>query len=207
MTNTVKASDGMEVYVHKIFSLADEYVKEQLDGDATKVPEYFRDLIFYISDRLERVDHADIETLDKLFDAFVRLCTRYKKLPTLEAFSWLVKINRTTFGTWISGTYRSSTGHSDTAQKWFDVCKSFTLDELSNSKFANPNLIFVSKAAYGLRETSPAPVIEQPRRYMRADEPIYLSTPEERKKLEEEWKKGIIELPPYLKNILDAEEN
>lgn len=34
------------------------------------------------------------------------------------------------------------------------------VDELSNNKVANVNLIFTAKAAYGMRETSPIPAGE-----------------------------------------------
>lgn len=171
MENIEKTADGAEVYVHRLFALADEYIQTQLDGDAEKTTEFFRDMILFVSDRITRPDNADIEALDRLFGAYLRLCTRYRKLPTLECFSWLAKINRTTISTWISGTYRSSTGHSDTAKKWFDICKSFAVDELSNSKSVNPNLIFIAKAAYGMRETTPVPAIEpEKQRVLTADE-------------------------------------
>lgn len=152
--------NGTDVYMHKVFLLADEYVKAQLNGNEEKVTEYFRDMIFFISDRLERPDNSDIEALDNLFNAYVRLCTRYRKLPTLECYSWLVKINRATFTDWSNGEYRSSTAHGNTVKKWLNICKGFAVDELSNSKYANPNLIFTAKAAYGMRETAPVPAIE-----------------------------------------------
>ena len=164
MMNMEIIYDGIEVYIHKIFSLADEYIQSQLDGDAEKVSDYFRDMIFFISDRLERPDNDDIDALDNIFNAYVRLCTRYRKLPTLECYSWLVKINRATFTDWSNGEYRSSSSHGNTVKKWLNICKGFAVDELSNSKYANPNLIFTAKSAYGMRETAPIPAMETERK-------------------------------------------
>lgn len=164
MMNVEITNDGIEIYTHKIFSLADEYIQTQLDGDEEKASDYFRDMIFYVSDRLERPDNDDIDALDNIFSAYMRLCTRYRKLPTLECFSWLVKINRATFTDWSNGEYRSSLSHGNTVKKWLNICKGFAVDELSNSKYANPNLIFTAKAAYGMRETAPIPAMETERK-------------------------------------------
>lgn len=155
--NTDVANNGIEVYVNQIFLLADEYVETKLEGKEENVPENFRDMIFYLSDRIDRPDNNDIEALDCLFEAYVRLCTHYHKLPTLECFGWISGIDRNTFTDWKNGAYRSSTGHGRTVKKWLSICQGFVVDELSNSKFANPNLIFTAKAAYGLRETSLVP--------------------------------------------------
>lgn len=160
LTNTEMTNEGIEVYTNRIFSLADEYIRTQLDGNSEKVTDYFRDMILFISDRLERPDNNDIDTLDTIFNAYVRLCTRYRKLPTLELFSFLVGINRATFTDWSNGEYRASSEHGNTVKKWLNICKGFAIDELSNSKYANPNLIFTAKAAYGMRETAPVSAME-----------------------------------------------
>lgn len=159
--NTEIANNGMEVYTNELFSLADEYIQARLAGKEDGVTKQFRDLIFYITDRIEKPDNDDIEALDNMFEAYIRLCAKYSKLPTLEAFSWLVKIDRNTFTDWAKERYRTnSPEHGRTVKKWLEICKGFAIDELSNSKFANPNLIFTAKAAYGLRETSPTPAPE-----------------------------------------------
>lgn len=156
--NTVKTADGIEVYQHDIYYYADEYIKQELDGDADKLSKRFRDMILYISDRIPKPDHDDIVLLDKIFDIYVRLCSKYERLPTIECYCLLTKIHRSTLNDWGNGVYRSSDKrYADAQKRWLEVCKSFAIDELSNSKVANVNLIFVSKAAYGLRETSPIP--------------------------------------------------
>lgn len=90
-----------------------------------------------------------------MFSVFVRLCSKYHVLPTLEVFSFLVGINRSTFSDWMRGDYRTATAHSNTVKKWFDICKNCTLNRLHNQPGTNANLIFVAKAAYGMAETAP----------------------------------------------------
>ena len=119
------------------------------------VADSFVDMIFYIADRIQKPSNDNIELLDDIFNIFVRICTRYGVLPTLEVFSFLVGIERRTITRWINGQLRASSTHSDTAKKWFDTCKNCTVNRLNNQTGTNANLIFVAKAAYGLAETAP----------------------------------------------------
>lgn len=175
--NTEIANNRMEVYTNKLFELTDQYINEVLDGNEERLAKRFRELLFYLADRIEKPDNDDIDALDNLFDAYVRLCVRYNKLPTLEGFSFLSKIHRSTLDDWKNQRYRASTARfADTVKTWYDICKSFVVDELSNSSSANVNLIFISKSAYGLREASPIPALETELRgrHISADEPIRL---------------------------------
>lgn len=175
--NTEIANNRTEVYTNKLFELADQYIDEVLEGDEEKLTKRFRELLFYVADRIEKPDNDDIDGLDNLFDAYVRLCVRYNKLPTLEGFSFLSRIHRSTLDDWKNMRYRSSDNRfADTVKRWYDICKSFVIDELSNNSAANVNLIFISKSAYGLRETSPTPPPETElrKRVISADEPIRL---------------------------------
>lgn len=161
MSNTEITKDGTEVYTTELYRLADEYIQQRLEGKEDDVSKRFRDMIFYISDRIKKPSHEDIDELDKLFDAYVRLCVRYSKLPTIECFSFLTKIHRSTLDDWKNGRYRLTTSqYAYTVKGWQDTCKSFVIDELQNNSNTNINLIFVSKACYGLRETSPFPAPE-----------------------------------------------
>lgn len=176
--NTETANNGVDVYTSMLYLLADEYIETKLDGKTDEVTKYFRDMIFFMRDRIEKPANSDIETLDQLFEAYVRICTKYGKLPTLECFSWLCGINRCTFTDWKNKEYRSSSLHGNTVQKWLDICRGFAIDELSNSaRFANPNLIFISKAAYGLRETSPLPAVETEHRPVLAIDELPMNLP------------------------------
>lgn len=175
--NAEIVNNGVEVYMNRLFELTDLYIDEKLQGDEEKLIKRFRELLFFIADRIERPDNGNIDGLDNLFDAYVRLCCRYDKLPTLEGFSFLTKTHRSTFDDWKNMRYRASTTrYADAIKRWYDICKSFVIDELSNSKAANVNLIFTAKSAYGLRETSPvpAPETELRKRVISADEPLRL---------------------------------
>lgn len=161
--NTVKTEAGIEVYTNDIFAYADEYVEEVRGGDDEGMADYFPDMIYYISDRIPKPPHDDIDLLDSIFNIYTRLCARYRVLPTLECFSWLVNINRTTFTDWSNGEYRASSGHAVTVKKWFNVCKSAAVNRLTNKGGTDANLIFIAKAAYGMAETAPVQITPQKR--------------------------------------------
>lgn len=169
--NTVVVDQTIEVYENDIYRLVDEYIETVLQvspGDYDTPKEYkaavadaFVDMIFYIADRIPKPSNDNIELLDELFDVYVRICTRYNVLPTLEVFSFLVSINRSTFSDWMRRDYRTSTSHGNTVKKWFDICKNCTVNRLNNQPGTNANLIFVAKAAYGMAETAPVQVGQQ----------------------------------------------
>ena len=156
--NTVTTADGIEVYRDKINYYADEYIHNELEVDHVDmdskqiVKDSFVDMLFYISDRIEKPDNADIKALDNIFSVYVRLCSKYSINPTLEAFSFLVDIDRTTFTNWLNGQYRTAE-HLNTVKKWLNICKGFLVNNLGNSKGTDANKIFIAKAAYGMAET------------------------------------------------------
>ena len=169
--NTVVVDQSIEVYENDIYRLVDEYIETVLqvspeDYDTPKeykaaVADAFVDMIFYIADRIPKPSNDNIDLLDELFDVYVRICTRYNVLPTLEVFSFLVGIERRTFTDWSNQKTRANTSHSDTVKKWFDICKNCTVNRLNNQAGTNANLIFVAKAAYGMAETAPVQVGQQ----------------------------------------------
>lgn len=150
-----RAGDGTEVYRHEIMELAEEYIDRELDGDASQIADSFPAIVLYINDTIGRQDTADIDNLDKIFSIYIRLCSRCRVLPTLEMFALMIGISNATISSWIAGEYRSSTGHCQTAQKWFDTCRSFTVNRLHNKGGTDANLIFIAKAAYKMVETAP----------------------------------------------------
>lgn len=177
--NTVKSEIGIEVYQNDIYRLVDEYIDTELDGDAESVSDNFVAMIFYIADNIPKPSHDDINLLDNLFNIYVRLCAKYKTLPSLETFSFLVGIDRNTFTDWAMGRYRVSTAHGSTVKKWFEICKSFTVNRLHNQSGTNSNLIFIAKAAYGMAETAPVQVNEQNNRALTDRELPKLTNPEQ----------------------------
>ena len=136
--NTIKTEKETEVYLSNINIYADEYINTVLcvspdsENYRKEVADSFVDMIFYIADHIQKPSNDDIELLDHMFSVFVRLCSKYHVLPTLEVFSFLVGINRSTFSDWMRGDYRTATAHSHTVKKWFDICKNCTLNRLHN---------------------------------------------------------------------------
>lgn len=172
--NAVKTADGVEIYQHDIYYYADEYIQGELDGDTESVQDSFPAMILYIADNIPKPSNDDIELLDNIFNIYIRLCCKYKVLPTLEMFSFLINVSRDTIHSWSVGEYRASTGHSDTAKKWFNTCKSFTVNRLHNKGGTDANLIFIAKAAYGMAETAPVQTANTRQSYISADELIRL---------------------------------
>ena len=166
MADIIKA-DGVEVYRNKINQLADEYIQVELkiDPDDVKEPENkklimdnFPDMIFYIADRIQRPSHDDIDLLDEIFEIYKRLCIRYSVLPTLEMFAGLVGIHNSTFSDWGSAKYRINSAHSQTVKKWKAECGAQLVNYLHQSRGGDINKIFVAKAVYQMRETTPIQV-------------------------------------------------
>lgn len=165
----------------------DEKRREEIYNNSS----IFMSMILYISDNIPKPDNNDIELLDNIFNIYIRLCVKYNMLPTLEAYSMLININPTTLSKWSSGEYRTnvyynskgeyikdfaswqlnhrgepyraepSTAHSQTVKKWKETCKNFLVNSLQNSRGTDANKIFVAKAAYGMVETAPVPVVNQ----------------------------------------------
>lgn len=156
--NAITTTDGIEVYKHNINYYADEYIRNELEIDHVDtdskqiVKDNFVDMLFYICDHIEKPDNADIKALDNIFNVYVRLCSKYGVNPTLEAFSFLVDIDRTTFNNWLNGQYRTAE-HLNTVKKWMNTCKGFLVNTLGTSKGTDANKIFIAKAAYGMAET------------------------------------------------------
>ena len=193
--NTVITDTGVEVYTNNILAYADEYIDHELDEERRKEiytnNSIFTAMLLYISDRIPKPDNNDIQLLDNIFNIYIRLCTKYDKLPSLEKFSVLININPGTLSDWSSGVVRNniyydsngqyikdfaawqlnhrdepytvepSTAHAEAVKKWKNICKNFLVDSLQNSRGVDANKIFVAKAAYGMVETAPVPVINQ----------------------------------------------
>lgn len=174
--NAIKTADGAEMYLHDIYYYADEYIQSELEGDTDSVQDSFPAMILYIADNIDKPDNADIELLDGIFSIYIRLCSKYKVLPTLEMFSFLINVSRDTIHSWSVGEYRASTGHSDTAKKWFSTCKSFTINRLHNKGGTDANLIFIAKAAYGMAETAPVQTANTSQKVLSATELVMLPT-------------------------------
>ncbi len=200
--NTIKTSDGIEVYTHEIYRLSDEYIRTELNNpDDIYDVSVFTGMILYISDNISKPSNDDIQLLDDIFNIYIRLCCKYRILPTLECFSMLIKVNPNTISAWINGEYRNtvyydmngnyikdintwrlnhkgeeyrtepSSSYSLTAKKWKSICKNFLVNSLSNTRGTDANKIFIAKAAYGMVETAPA-LVQNPEQAQRSIEQI-----------------------------------
>lgn len=200
--NTVKTCDGIEVYTHEIYRLSDQYIAEELDSkDDIYDVSVFTGMILYISDNIQKPSNDDIQLLDDIFNIYIRLCCKYRILPTLECFGMLINVNPSTFSKWVSGEYRTqlyydlsgnrildinawrlahkgeeyraepSSLHSQAVKKWKNICKNFLVNSLQNSKGTDANKIFIAKAAYGMVETAPA-LVQNPEQAQRSIEQI-----------------------------------
>lgn len=200
--NTVKTCDGIEVYTNEIYRLSDEYINTELNNpDDIYDVSVFTGMILYISDNISKPSNDDIELLDSIFNIYIRLCTKYKILPTLELFGMLINVNPCTFSRWVSGEYRTtvyydmqgkfikdintwrfnhkgeeyraepSNSHGQAVKKWKNICKNFLVNSLQNSKGTDANKIFIAKAAYGMVETAPA-LVQNPEQAQRSIEQI-----------------------------------
>ena len=170
-SNTITASQNIEVYENKIWLLVDEYINTVLcihQKDYDSIEKYKKDIVnnridmfFYIADHIEKPSNDDIELLDSIFNIYIRVCGRYGISPTLQMFGILVGINNMTFSDWANGDYRTASTHGITVKKWKETCGAFALDKLHNQDGTNANLIFACKVAYGMAETAPIPVGQQ----------------------------------------------
>lgn len=195
INNTDKAYNGIEIYSHDIYLYADQYIEQELDDERrSKIYDgngIFRAMLIYISHNIPKPNNGDIKLLDDIFNIYIDLCGKYDKLPTLEMFSMLIKVDPNTLSAWANGEYRNniyydskgeyikdfpawqlnhkgepyrvepSSAHRLTVKKWRETCKSFLVDSLQNSRGTDANKIFVAKAAYGMVETAPVPAINQ----------------------------------------------
>lgn len=202
--NTEKLENGVEVYTSRIQELADEYIDTIDNPDMIPNPStaYFNGMIKYISNRLfkhVKLDYANIEELDNIWDIYTSLCYKYNKYPTIIEFCLLINISRDTLHNWKNETTRRykyytmngieikdiaawkmnhkgeeyrqelSAAHSDTVKKWLAECENALLRGASEG--GKVGCIFALKANYGYTETAPIPTINQNQRPL-ADEAL-----------------------------------
>ena len=158
-----KNNHSIDIYTSKIFLYADEYINTVLDGntDSKVINDKFPDMLFYIHDYIHHdINTKDIKQLDNIFNAYVKLNTRFSYIPTIEMFSFLVGISISCINDWIMGNTRNtvSNEYNQTAKRWKETCKSFVVNRLTNQYGTNANLMFIAKAVHGMVELAPIQV-------------------------------------------------
>lgn len=160
MGNTIKSTDGIEVYEDKIKYYADEYISALDDPESiNNNPSLFTGMIKYIYRHLFKnnpINNDDIGLIDNIWSIYTELCYKYSKRPTLLNFSLLVGVSNDTFNAWKNGEYRrgadgASSAHSLTVKKWLAECESSLVDGATERN--SVGCIFALKANYGYTET------------------------------------------------------
>lgn len=159
--------NNVEVYTSKLAELTDSWLEERLDNDFSQFKKSMsNDLMFWIRDRIILPTTDEIEKLDALFDAYVRICCRLGTRPTLFQFSILCGIDNCTFSDWLRGEFRTKCPeYGKSVKRWKSVCEGVLASDLTNSDGSSANMIFALKANYGWVETAPLQIpVEQPAR-------------------------------------------
>lgn len=171
MANTVRASDGSEIYETRIHELADEYINSLDDPEnINNNPSLFTGMLKYIYKHLfkpgkkdkvlsnsnSNLDLGDIELLDNIWGIYTELCYRYSKRPTILNFSLMIGVDNTTIDSWRRGECRdegmgANSPRSQTVKKWLKECESSLVDGATERN--SVGCIFALKANYGYTET------------------------------------------------------
>lgn len=204
--NADSTAGGQEVYRHRILELADEYINslddpESISGNNT----IFNGLVKHIYNnyfKYNKIDYADIEYIDSIWDIYTWLCYKYNKYPTIIEFCLMINISRETVTSWKNGSTRNyiyytvdgdrikdfpawrlnhqgedyrqelSDAHSNTVKKWLAECENNLFRGAAEGN--KVGCIFALKANYGYTETAPVPVANTNQRTISASEPIRL---------------------------------
>lgn len=171
MANTIKTTDGIEVYESKIYILCDEYISTLNNSeDIYNNPSLFTGMLKHIYKHLFkpgkndkilsnsncRLDLSNIDLLDSIWTIYTDLCYRYSKRPTILNFSLMIGVDNTTIDSWRRGEYRAGeegarSARSQTVRKWLKECESSLVDGATEKN--SIGCIFALKANYGYSET------------------------------------------------------
>lgn len=122
--NTIKATNNIDIYEHRIYSLFDEYKDTLSDNEKDadimiRNVRYFKGALKHIYLQLFRptvlydslsntysssiLDYNDTETLDRLWSIYVSLCYKYGIKPTVMQYGLMTGIPNDTMQEWASG--------------------------------------------------------------------------------------------------------
>lgn len=159
--NTMKASNGIDIYTDSIKPLVDEYISTLEEEKDIYNKQCFAGMIKYISMNYGKPDYDNLVLLNCLWDIYSSLCYKYKQTVSIERYCILIGISRQTFYSWLNGETKSDyseelgSTRSDMMKKWDAESESSWQDEASTG---NPGPMFVLKARRGWQETAPAQV-------------------------------------------------
>lgn len=135
------------------------FIDKELKGDTELLRDMdrFSYLLVYIKNNI-KVNREDIEELDKLFEFYDLLCTRYGHVPTLFGFGRMTGIHKSTLSKW-GKVYRGAE-YANLKNRWKEECAAAHMDKLANTPGTNVNAIFAAKAMYGFSD-APTVMVEQ----------------------------------------------
>ena len=155
----------------EIQSAISTYVNETFDDDDTAVHDGFNRLLLYIHNTVighsGTFDSSLVPVYTYLFNVYLALCIRYNVLPTFGMYCLFTGIDvaRAQMCLVRSGMRGGLDGGcNDQVYNMLvsvnEFCKALTIDRLHNLRGSDANLIFISKACYGLTETAPVQTVE-----------------------------------------------
>lgn len=159
--NTVKASNGIDIYTDSIKPLVDEYISTLEEEKDIYNKQCFAGMIKYISMNYGKPDYDNLVLLNDLWDIYSSLCYKYKQTVSIERYCILIGISRQTFYSWMNRETKDDysmelgSSRSDMMKKWDAESESSWQDEASTG---NPGPMFVLKARRGWQETAPAQI-------------------------------------------------
>lgn len=167
--NCLMLADGTELYTSQIYQSVDEFVADLPEGRTLEESETFSGMISYLYDTLfkptERgkhgsiLDYDDLDSLDRVWMIYTRLCGRYKQTPSLYEYCTLTGISPDTLTDWQNGRLRASDAERvRTIKRW----KNQTVAALEKKCINNNSIgsIFTLKAAHGWKESLPVAEVQ-----------------------------------------------
>ena len=169
-TLTIRGPAGQiqEIYTSQLLQVFDEYLVQMDIQDKEEVtPSIFTGALKHIYmqifqphekqpyNRNTVLDTGDIEAIEKVWTIYTGLCYKYGIAPTMLRFGILTGISPDTFSTWRNSEYRANQSHSAWYEKALKECESAVVDKIVEKN--SVGAIFISKARFGYRETSPLP--------------------------------------------------
>lgn len=139
--NTIKISDGMEIYENAICEYLDQYIDTHEIEDMRREPQsrwnaallYINKNYFKLYPDMLKADNYttgnlkynnsgnnnayDLEVINNICDIYINLCYEYDKEVSILGFSKLTGINQDTFYDWGNSSSRSSSSACDIYKK------------------------------------------------------------------------------------------
>lgn len=138
------------IYRHRLFELVDDYIDRDLNGreELLEGPRFVY-MIEVIREQLPYISRDDADGLDSAFNAFVELCLRFGRVPSLMLFGRLIKMTPATMSRWKHGVFRDGSRQQALVEQWQATCEAIMVDSLANDPKTSVNKIFLLKSIYG----------------------------------------------------------